>query len=251
MDLFLTGGRVFYALAIFAFGIQHLIYAGLGKGIGPPWFPHGPVSADAVGIVFLVSGALLVVGRRVQAAATACGAVLLLFFLLLHLPQVVGHLRDGGIRTSAFEVLALSGGAFVLAGASKSAGQNAYSSLATVGRFFLAFAMLVFGINHLLYMQFVASLIPFWVPGHVFLTYFTAFGFIAAALAIAVNVWSQLAAALLGLMFFLWVVMLHAPRVAAQAHDGKEWTSLFVALAMCGASFALARPRSLHIHSSC
>jgi hypothetical protein len=41
-------------------------------------------------------------------------------------------------------------------------------------------------------------------------------------------------------MFFLWVVILHAPRVYASLHNGDEWSSLFVALAMAGASFFIA-----------
>jgi hypothetical protein len=41
-------------------------------------------------------------------------------------------------------------------------------------------------------------------------------------------------------MFFLWVVVLHAPRVCASLHNGDEWSSLFVALAMAGASFLIA-----------
>jgi hypothetical protein len=49
-----------------------------------------------------------------------------------------------------------------------------------------------------------------------------------------------LAATLSGLMFFLWVISLHLPRVAAAVHNGDEWTSAFVALAMCGGSWVLA-----------
>ena len=45
---------------------------------------------------------------------------------------------------------------------------------------------------------------------------------------------------LLGLMFFLWVVILHAPRVAASPHNGNEWTSAFVALAMSGSALLVA-----------
>jgi hypothetical protein len=41
-------------------------------------------------------------------------------------------------------------------------------------------------------------------------------------------------------MFLLWVVLLHAPRVAGAVRNGNEVTSLFVAVAMCGLSFALA-----------
>ena len=45
--------------------------------------------------------------------------------------------------------------------------------------------------------------------------------------------------AVLGLQYFLWTVLLHAPRVATHLNNGDEWSSAFVALAMAGASFLL------------
>jgi hypothetical protein len=55
----------------------------------------------------------------------------------------------------------------------------------------------------------------------------------------------QWGAGLLGMMFFLWFVLLHAPRVASAylAHDPSvqnEWSSAFIALAMCGGSCIIA-----------
>jgi len=41
-------------------------------------------------------------------------------------------------------------------------------------------------------------------------------------------------------MFFLWVVLLHLPRVAAAHLNGNEWTSVLVALAMSGSALIVA-----------
>jgi hypothetical protein len=78
------------------------------------------------------------------------------------------------------------------------------------------------------------------IPGHLFWTYFTGAGFIATGLEIVTNIYARLAGFMLGVMFLLWVLVLHAPRAIAAMHNGDEWTSLFVALAMGGASFILA-----------
>ncbi len=51
---------------------------------------------------------------------------------------------------------------------------------------------------------------------------------------------ARLATAMLGLMFFLFVFALHLPRVVAASHNGNEWTSMFVATAMCGTAWILA-----------
>jgi positive regulator of sigma E activity len=63
---------------------------------------------------------------------------------------------------------------------------------------------------------------------------------VAAAVSIATKKMLGIAEMLLGTMFLLWVVLLHAPRVAGAIRNGNEVTSLFVALAMCGLSFVLA-----------
>jgi len=108
------------------------------------------------------------------------------------------------------------------------------------GRFLFAISLVVFGAQHFLYAKFVATLVPSWIPGHLFWAYFVGVAFVAAALSIAIGKNARLAATLLGLMFILWVLTLHLPRVAAHPHDGNEWTSAFVALAMCGGAWLVA-----------
>jgi hypothetical protein len=98
----------------------------------------------------------------------------------------------------------------------------------------------VFGWTHLLIPKFIAFLIPAWMPARLFLAYFTAVAFITAAIAIAIKRLIVSASTLLGVMFFLWVVTLHAPRVAAALHNPDEWNSLFMCLAMSGICFVLA-----------
>ncbi len=91
-----------------------------------------------------------------------------------------------------------------------------------------------------MYGPFVAHLIPSWIPARLFWAYFVGIAFIAAALSIVAKRSAALAANLLGLMFTLFVLLVHVPRVAAASHNGNEWTSAFVALAMSGGAFAVA-----------
>ena len=100
--------------------------------------------------------------------------------------------------------------------------------------------MIIFGAQHFMYAAFIATLIPAWIPLHLFWVYFTGAGFIAAGLCIATGILAPLASMALGTMFLLWFLLLHAPRVAAQPRNGDEWTSAFVALAITGGSFILA-----------
>jgi uncharacterized membrane protein len=108
------------------------------------------------------------------------------------------------------------------------------------GVYFIAATMAVFGVQHFVYLQFVAEFIPAWIPWRVFWACFTGIALIAAALAIVARKWDRWAATLLGSMIFLWVILLHTSRLAARPHDQGEWRGIFQALAMSGFAFVLA-----------
>jgi hypothetical protein len=91
-----------------------------------------------------------------------------------------------------------------------------------------------------MYARFLATLVMAWLPGHLFWIYFTGVSMVAAGLAITLAIQARLAGIMLGIMFLLWVLLLHAPRVFAAIHNQDELTSLFVALAFSGSSFIFA-----------
>ena len=66
--------------------------------------------------------------------------------------------------------------------------------------------------------------------------------FIAAGLSIATGWLDKWAAAMMGIMFLLWFVVLHAPRVISypRSHDPDEWSSAFIALGISGGCWILA-----------
>ncbi len=241
-------GRYFFAIAIIAFGVQYFLYGRFVGGLPPvpPWTPGGRAGAHLVGAFLVAAGVGLAINQKARWSALLLGTVFLLCVLLLHGPRMHDILVDGVARTRALEPLALSGVAFALAGslsdrqATADAIVKTNKSLVRWGHFLFALPMIVFGIQHFQYARFIAVLIPSWIPGPWFWTYFTGLGFIAAALSIMTKIAGRLPASLLGLMFFLWLVLLHTPRVLASLHNGDEWSSAFVALAMSGGSFIIA-----------
>lgn len=222
-------GRLFLAIAFILFGIQHFFYViHTGPVAGSPWILGRPLWAAVMGAFLLLVGVLLAVDKIVQFASGLLAAVLFLYVIFLYVPGLVAHLHDPGRWTSSAELICLCGAAVMLAG------------LKTVGRLFYAIPLVVFAIQHFLYAHFIATLIPVWIPYHLFWAYFVGAAFIAAAVSIATLGQAQLASTLLGIMFLLWVIVLHAPRVAAHLGSGKEWTSAFVALAMSGGAWIIA-----------
>src|SRR5258708_1321787 len=115
----------------------------------------------------------------------------------------------------------------------------------TLGRILVAVSLVVFGVETFICGGFVATLVPGFMRGRLFWAYFVGGGFIGAAAGILYGIMARPAATMLGVMFFLFVVLLHIPRIVGLSHDGNEWTSGFVALAMCGGAWILANAAPL------
>ena len=232
-------GRYLFAIAFVGTAVQHLIYAHLRIGLGPPWTPQSPTWAYVTGIVLLIAAVLLIVGREVSAAAATIAAACFLAAVVLHIPGVIGNVHDPGPWTTGFELFAMCGAALTLMGSSLTGDPRDSSPLLIeVGRDLFAVSLPVFGVQHLIYAHFVSTLVPGWMPFRLFWARFVGIAFFAAALAIITHKLGRLAAMLLGVMFLSWVVILHAPRIIA-GHTGNEWISGFIALAMAGAAFVV------------
>lgn len=222
-------GRVLFAIAMAGFGIQFLVHAFLaGPAPGPPWSPGRPLWAYLTTAVLLATSVCIAMGKNRHWAVLPLALLLLLRALVVFVPRLLANIHDPGPWTSGSELLALCGVALVLAGVVK------------LGRILFAAPLVVFGIQHFLYARFIATLVPAWIPGRLFWAYFVGAVFVAAAFSIATLKAARLSATLLGLMFFLWVLIVHLPRVAAASHNGNEWTSLLVALAMSGGALLVA-----------
>jgi uncharacterized membrane protein len=113
------------------------------------------------------------------------------------------------------------------------------AKITKLGRYFLALPILVFGIQHFLYAEFIVQLVPTWVPGGLFWTYFAGLALFASGLGIIINVLSRLAATLLGLMISIWVIILHIPRVFQFPGD-SEFINVFDAVCMLSGAYLLS-----------
>ncbi len=100
---------------------------------------------------------------------------------------------------------------------------------------------LVFGLQHFLYGEFVATLVPAFVPFKLFWAYFTGAAMIAAGISLIVNRFARLAAMFLGLMLTLFVLMIHVPALVAKTLTVAAWTRPVQDIALACASFLLAK----------
>lgn len=102
----------------------------------------------------------------------------------------------------------------------------------------LAVFMINNGIQHFIYIDFVALLIPTWFPGDaVFWSYFSAVALFAGALGMLYRRTAHLAALCTGIMVFAWVWIVHVPRIFVSTSD---MIAVFEAPAIAGIAFVIA-----------
>jgi hypothetical protein len=234
-----------------AFGVENLLFGDFVAGRAPAWpidLSGRLVWAYMSGAVLIATGALVVTrSEKGWAAALLTGAIILVWALFRHLPLLLSNPR-GAAFTATGKALALSFGCFAVASVlssgsrgagSRPEGRRVLSGLGGVG--FPAF-MILGGIQHFMYTQFVATLVPAWIPGRVGWAYFAGVALIAGGLGMLYPKTRSLAALMSGLMIGSWVFLLHLPRslsAVGEAAIRNEWTALFEAMAFAGNALVL------------
>ena len=244
----LSLGRIVVGVGVLGLGVQNLIAADVLMELQPlpSWVPGRPLWASATGVLLVVAAVGLISGLRVRFSAAALALALTLWCVLVNLPQLLAHFGNGGVWTSTVEIFALAGGVWALASLAPAEARlpdvwNARLDRATaLGRTCFAATLPVFGVLHFIYHDYVASVIPAWIPAHQFWAYATGIALAAAGLSLLSGVLARLPALLFGIMLGTWVLILHVPRVAADSANRRGWTSLFVTVALCGAAFVIA-----------
>jgi uncharacterized membrane protein len=240
-----------FGVAIAALGVEHLVCANIAAQPFParfhaivipviPWIPAHPWLAYVIGAALLVAGLSILVNVRARAGALLVGGIFLGSDLILHVPRMIVVPENWGLRGEVCEMLALSSAAFILAGTLPRADGSAGRwdrALANSGRVVFGIAAVVFGVDHFLALDLIASLVPVWMPGHIFLASLTGAAMIVAGVSILMKWMGGLGAFGLGVVFLLFVVTLHFPRVLAAPRSPDEWSSALIALGMWGASW--------------
>jgi hypothetical protein len=274
MDTLINAGRWFFAICLAGLAGQQFYYGEFRPVFIPPWPGQFPGESLLVYLfsLFLVWCAISILwGQRARTSMLILGALCLALLLCCHIPYELIYdpaSKHIGVWGNAFKDLAFAGAAFAVAGSfpdgqeTTTAGSPSVLPISTsvlpihpktsltrllqsfipLGGFFFSVTMIVFGVDHFLYPAFVAMLVPDWIPGHLFWTYFAGIALIGAGIGIILRIQLRLAGILLGVMIFLWLLFLHIPRaaVAPVTDKGNELTSVFEALGFSGIAFLIA-----------
>ena len=245
-------GRIFYGIAITVIGFLTIYYSDFPYMLIPSkhsWIPGLVMLAYISGAMLILAGACIIFEKKVRPLSLMLGSVLLLIFCFYFIPYefiVSSSYMHFGDWENAAKELALSSGAFVIAGYFSEKNENALirflSKLIPFGSILFSITIISFGVDHFLFAKEAADFVPSWVPYHLFWMYLTGTALIGSGLAIILKIKPELVATLLGTMIFTWFIILHIPRVIASpsAYIGSEVTSAFIALAYGGIAFVIA-----------
>ncbi len=244
-------GLVVFAISILAIGVENWICAhNSTDALGPqykvldviPFLPAIPWLAYAVGAILVACGVGLLWHRTQRPAAITLGSLLFLCTVILEVPKNAAEPLSISLRTGVFEPAAMAALAWLVPDWA-----TLPRWLVRFARYLLALSLIVFGVDHFLALRFIASLLPSWIPGHVFWVAFFGLVFIAGGLSIGLDLLLRWGAAGVGLMFAIWVFTLHGPRVLGlygipgAPRSAAEWSSLFIAVSLWGGLWAIIR----------
>jgi len=103
-----------------------------------------------------------------------------------------------------------------------------------------AVPLAVFGAEHLSGARFIMLAVPSYMPWRLFWAYFVGFALLSASLSIATRIqvrWSGLS---FGIMMFLFVAMVHIPRVLAGPRNRIAWVIVIREMSFAGGGWILA-----------
>jgi uncharacterized membrane protein YphA (DoxX/SURF4 family) len=249
MKNLLWPGRFFYGIGVAGIGLQQFIYSEFRPVLLPYWpasVPGQNILAYLAGALLILAGLAIILDKKGRIACYILAGFFFLLFLCCHVYfQLFLNPNDFhlGSWTDALKELALSGGAFLMAASfPEQKASPPAKLLQLLGKAFFSIMLIAFGVDHFLYTEFVATLVPNWIPGHIFWTYFAAVALIGSGVCFLLQLQVKLVGMLCGVMLFLWFVILHIPRAIADPHaaKGNEITSVFQALAFSGIAFIIA-----------
>jgi uncharacterized membrane protein YphA (DoxX/SURF4 family) len=112
--------------------------------------------------------------------------------------------------------------------------------LVLFGPLFFAAPLAAFGTEHFTLTQEIASIVPPFIPWHMFWAYFVGACFVAGPLAIVTRIQARLAAILIALTFFLFVLLMDVPAIVQGQHDRIVAALVFRELSFSSGALAFA-----------
>jgi len=209
-----------------------------------PNFSAGGVLVSLASLISLAAGVGLLI-RRTASAATRLLLATFLLWLLFRLPNFF-VLPAFAACWSVFPLAVMLAAAWVLYVWFASDWDRKHLSFAIgsnglrIARALYGLSLIFFGAAHFIDLKDTLSLIPNWIPGHLFWAYFTGCAFIAAGLAALTGVCARLAVTLSVVQITSFLILVWLPIVAPGSRNPFQWSETIVNVALSAGGWVIA-----------
>ena len=117
---------------------------------------------------------------------------------------------------------------------------NIINGFALISKYFFATIFVIYGIQHFMYANYVAGMVPGWIPFHLFWVYFTGSAFFAFAISVFFNWNAKWGCFLLGIMIWIFIFTIHVPSLINDHFSGGDITSTCGDLGLASCAFMLS-----------
>ncbi len=241
-------GQTVLATTIVALGIQGLIqgdFAAIWQPV-PKSLPARDVLAYVCAFVLLGTGMGLLWQRAAAAAAHVLLVYLLLWLLLLRLPDTFPAPTVLGSWYGCAETTVIAAAVWVLYAWLAFGLDRRRFHFATgdqgvrIARMFYGITLVFFGASHFIYLDLTTPLVPGWLPAHTFWAYFFGCTYIAAGMAVLVRAYARLAVALSALQMGLFTLLVWVPLVTASHTSASNWHELVISWTLTASAWVMA-----------
>ena len=246
-------GRHLYGAAAVAFGVITLVWHDFNtwqqiRALGN--VPHREILVYLAAAIEILGGIAIQWRRTARAAASALGAIYLVF-ALLWVPDIVATPLIYDRWGNFFEQFSLVSGALIVYGSvaygsmvdsSIGAHKSARSAkVARIGYVCFGICVVSFTLEQLLYLSGTASFVPKWIPpGQMFWAITTTVALALAAIALLSGRSAVLASRLLTAMMIGFGLLVWGPLVFTDPHKLINWVGNAQNLAITGAAWIVA-----------
>jgi uncharacterized membrane protein len=240
-------GPVFIAAPMAVFGAEHFTATKIIAGMVPGWLPGHMFWALLVGVCLVAAALSIAARKQAWLSAALLGVMVLLFVLLIHVPNVVSAPHERILWVVALRDLTFAAGAFSLAAAEKEAWRPQDRHwVVTAARLVIGLVIVFMGLEQILHPELVPGVpllksTPVWIPLHLLWGYVSGLVYVICGVSLIINKQARLAATWLGFFILLLVILIYVPIVVANPSDIANALNYFAdTLLLNGTILALA-----------
>jgi uncharacterized membrane protein YphA (DoxX/SURF4 family) len=251
MKFLSASGRIFFGLCITGIGVLHFIYPGIRPIIIPGltkmssglnWIVY------PTAFVLIITGMLIIIGKKFRAVSLIMGVVFLGLFLFVHLPAFLSAgIENSDSWVKLNKVLALSGGFFLVSTIDAHRPGNRIliflTRLAPIGKYLFAMMLYNFSVAHLVNMTGVSRLVPPYIPFPKFWTFMGGIALMGSAISIFTGYKTKKIMLLLAAVLFIWLLSLHLYYAVRypEWNEGENFVGVITCMAFCGIALIISQ----------